>query len=699
MRLRTSPWGYGRAIYQKLSDGRIVVYAHLESMAEPMAARVKAAQAEAGRYTTDTWLKENEIPVRRGMIIAASGDTGAGFPHLHLELRSADNVPLNLLSSGLSVPDGIPPTIQRIALVPLDVNSTVNGGHAPLAVTAGWRERSGRFEVAEPVVIHGRIGVSIRSYDRADAAQNKLAPYRHDLTIDGTPVFSAKYDRVSLADVHQVNLDRSRLRAVDGAWEKGYFNLFRRAGNRLGFYEATGRGELLYRPDETGETDDGIRLDKGEHRVEIISADVVGNRSTARLILRANASPHITAIRLIETNGGGRFIEANLSDIDDDWLEVELFRSADGKDWNREWLQRIRAGAGPFTWELPPGKDHHWKLSVADTAGSTAMRTFAVDLEAGNGSPELSLTRSVFTSFVNLTIRATKPLDGPPRILVNSGRLRLAPAELRQIGAKEYIATVPLGRIVPDPSVNSPEINIAIAATSAGESLHVETVLSGIRAEPGTAAEVSLAAGEVLLGFREDSLYEPLFPQAEPVAPALPAELVPTGIAYNISPSATSFDRPVRVSLRKPANVDPGKLAVYIQNDKEKWVFAGNEADSAAAYVGAQVRQLGRFGLLLDETPPIVDSVQPPSGDLVESRRPLLSATVADSGSGISREEQVALLLDGRQLISIYDPEANLVTHEPSEDLSPGEHELVVIVRDNCDNEARKRSVFRVRRR
>ena len=29
MRVRTSPWGYGRALYQKLSDGRIVVYAHL----------------------------------------------------------------------------------------------------------------------------------------------------------------------------------------------------------------------------------------------------------------------------------------------------------------------------------------------------------------------------------------------------------------------------------------------------------------------------------------------------------------------------------------------------------------------------------------------------------------------------------------------------------------------------------------------
>ena len=30
LRVRTSPWGYGRALYQQLADGRIAVYAHLE---------------------------------------------------------------------------------------------------------------------------------------------------------------------------------------------------------------------------------------------------------------------------------------------------------------------------------------------------------------------------------------------------------------------------------------------------------------------------------------------------------------------------------------------------------------------------------------------------------------------------------------------------------------------------------------------
>jgi len=705
MRLRTSPWGYGRAIYLRLDDGRIVVYAHLGSMAEPMAVRVRAAQLETGRYTTDSWLEGDEIPIRRGELIATTGDTGAGYPHLHLELRSADNVPLNLLTNGLSVPDKTAPTIQRVALVPLDINSTVNGGHAPLAMTAGWKQQHGHFEVAEPVVVHGRIGVSIKSYDRADAAQNKMAPYRHQLLVDGTPVLTATYDRVSLADVHQVSLDRLRIKSADGAgWEKGFFSLFRRSGNRLEFYEATGSGVLEYQSAQTGGALNGHLIDKGEHVVEITCADVAGNQSRVRLTLRANASPRIHSIRLIESGNGGEFIEANLSDADDERLHVALSRSADGEgNWEREWVQKIRAGAGPFTWELPPSKDRHWKLSVTDAAGSGDMRTFATGpepVEHAEVGSALSLTRSVYAEFVDVMIRSPRPLDEPPQILVNPRSSEPATLELRQTDPTQYIATLPLpNKAMPgEPGSSPPVITVSVAAVSGGRKLQAATVLSGIRVEPGKAVRVPFAAGEVQLSFDEGSLYEAFYPQAEGVADPKPSGLVATGIDYDIGPGTTSFDRPILISLRKPANLDAEKLAVYVESAKGKWVFAGNERDAENDdYIGARSRQLGRFGLLLDDTPPGIYSLRPKSGSTVESRRPLLSAAIADSGSGISREDQVALFLDGRQLISIYDPDANLVTFEPLEDLSAGEHELVVIVRDNCTNETRKQSVFRIR--
>ena len=113
LRLRTSPWGYGRAVYLKLKDGRIVVYAHLDGFSPQLEKRVVAAQREKGHYSVDVWLKSGEVQVRQGDIIARTGKTGAGPAHLHLELRDAGNVPMNPLTNGLTVQDTESPTFER----------------------------------------------------------------------------------------------------------------------------------------------------------------------------------------------------------------------------------------------------------------------------------------------------------------------------------------------------------------------------------------------------------------------------------------------------------------------------------------------------------------------------------------------------------------------------------------------------------
>ena len=113
--------------------------------------------------------------------------------------------------------------------------------------------------------------------------------------------------------------------------------------------------------------------------------------------------------------------------------------------------------------------------------------------------------------------------------------------------------------------------------------------------------------------------------------------------------------------------------------------------------VSAQVRQLGRFALLADERPPTVRITSPPSGSVTEDPRPLLTARVLDGGSGIGREEDVIMALNGKRLISVYDPEADRVEFQVEEDLAPGEYRLDVTGRDRCGNETRTSSSFRVR--
>src|SRR5262245_60546764 len=76
VRMRMSPYGYGKALYIQLDGGPLLVYAHLSRFAEPMAARARAEQKRLGRYTFDINLPAGEMRVLRGSVIAWSGDTG-----------------------------------------------------------------------------------------------------------------------------------------------------------------------------------------------------------------------------------------------------------------------------------------------------------------------------------------------------------------------------------------------------------------------------------------------------------------------------------------------------------------------------------------------------------------------------------------------------------------------------------------------
>src|SRR5262245_25745437 len=90
VRLKVEWRGYGRALYLRHKDGRTTVYAHLERYEdatlglERIVARRKAASGT--RYPGSIDL-DRPLPVRRGQVVAFSGESGAGPPHLHFEVR------------------------------------------------------------------------------------------------------------------------------------------------------------------------------------------------------------------------------------------------------------------------------------------------------------------------------------------------------------------------------------------------------------------------------------------------------------------------------------------------------------------------------------------------------------------------------------------------------------------------------------
>ena len=72
-RVRTSGAGYGRSLYLRSRDGRLLVYGHLDQFVQPIAEYVEAFQDSTGQYEQDLWPDAARFHFRAGDLLAWSG--------------------------------------------------------------------------------------------------------------------------------------------------------------------------------------------------------------------------------------------------------------------------------------------------------------------------------------------------------------------------------------------------------------------------------------------------------------------------------------------------------------------------------------------------------------------------------------------------------------------------------------------------
>ena len=86
-RIVTNYSGYGKAIYQKTTSGKTIVYAHLDKFSPIMERVLKLQQAKNKKYSVSTNFSPNEFRLKQGDVIGSTGETGYAFgPNLHLSL-------------------------------------------------------------------------------------------------------------------------------------------------------------------------------------------------------------------------------------------------------------------------------------------------------------------------------------------------------------------------------------------------------------------------------------------------------------------------------------------------------------------------------------------------------------------------------------------------------------------------------------
>lgn len=259
--------GYGQVIYVTHPNGLTSVYGHVISFAKNIQACVRQYQYAHETFVCDLKFQPGQFPVKKGDIIALSGNEGASAgPHLHLELRRTETGeyidPMPYFKHLLK--DSKAPVGSLIGIYPIQGKGVVNGSSHKKLLAIG--------NLKQPVHAWGEIYTGISAKDYMDGTSNFYGVHSVTLYVDSVQVFNSTTDKVLPDENRMINgfTDYEELTRTRRLIMRSY----KLPGNRL---------RLLH----TNENRGAVTIDEErDYHFRYVLEDNFGNRRTYQFIVK-----------------------------------------------------------------------------------------------------------------------------------------------------------------------------------------------------------------------------------------------------------------------------------------------------------------------------------------------------------------------------------------------------------------------------
>ena len=306
-RIKISTFGNGKAIYITHPNGYTSVYGHLQRAFGPIEDFIKKSHYNERSFEIEVYLKPGELVVKKGQIIALSGNTGGSEgPHLHFEFR--DNRTENIINPMLFgfdklLKDTKKPIFSSIYVYPLTEATTVNQSKRPLLLNL-MLQKDGTY-LSDKVIANGKIGFGINTSDYDDVSFNQNGVYKLQTFYNGLPNFGYQFDTYSFDEMRYVNalIDYSRYKKTQQRIQK----LFMKTPYKLS----------IIKTDESNGILSAVPNLASLYRIEV--SDFFGNKTTISIPIKYNEQPSIIAQEpvlskyLVKANKDCNFAKENMS--------------------------------------------------------------------------------------------------------------------------------------------------------------------------------------------------------------------------------------------------------------------------------------------------------------------------------------------------------------------------------------------------